>query len=171
MSLDKIQLPGFLLGPLFKRNLVLIKSGIVSDSPKKELKEISFLGGNKKKIVFIGNDDQNKFLGDNEMKFLNDLLNACNLTMADIAFLNFHGSVEFSYLDINERLHPDKILIFGVSAKGLDLPFEIPFFQAQNFQDRLYMFAPPLNNIQLDKELKKRLWACLQKIFNIQKKG
>ena len=169
MSLDEIQLPDFLLAPLFRKNLVLVKSGAVSDSLKKESKEINFLGGNKKKIVFIGNDNQNKFLGDDEMKFLNDLLNACNLTMADIAFLNFREGTGFSYPAVNDQLHPEKILMFGVSAKDLDLPFEIPFFQVQNFQDRLYIISPPLPEIQMDKDLKKRLWACLQKIFNIQK--
>ena len=59
--------------------------------------------------------------------------------------------------------------MFGISAKKLDLPFEIPYFQVQNFQGRLYTISPPLAEIQLDNNLKKRLWACLQKIFNIQK--
>ncbi len=169
MNLDKVQLPGFLHGALFKKNLVLIELDLVPDSPKTKSKKINFLGGHEKKIVFIANDDQNKFLGDNQMKFLNDLLNACNLTMADIAFLNFREATAFTYLDVNDQLYPEKILIFGVSAKELDLPFEIPFFQVQNFHDHLYMFSPPLAEIQLDKELKKRLWACFQKIFNIQK--
>lgn len=168
MSLDKIQLPVFLYDQLFKKNLVLTKSDIAPNSSKKESKKLNFLGGNEKKIVFIGNDDQNKFLGNNQMKFLNDLLNACSLTMADIAFLNFREATAFTYLDVNDQLHPEKILIFGVSAKELDLPFEIPFFQVQNFHDHLYMFSPPLAEIQLEKELKKRLWACFQKIFNIQ---
>ena len=169
MSLDKLQLPGFLYGPLFKKNLVIIKSGVQPDSLKKESKKINFLGGNKKKIVFIGNDNQNKFLGDDQMKFLSDLLNACNLTMADIAFLNFSEGSGFSYHDVNGQLHPEKILMFGVSAKELDLPFEIPYFQMQNFQSLLYTISPTLAEIQLDNNLKKRLWACLQKIFNIQK--
>ena len=169
MSLDEIQLPGFLFAPLFRKNLVLVKSRVVTDSLKKESKEIKFLGANKKKIVFIGNDEQNKFLGDDQMKFLNDLLNACNLTMADIAFLNFCESAGFSYSDVNDQLRPEKILMFGISAKKLDLPFEIPYFQVQNFQGRLYTISPPLAEIQLDNNLKKRLWACLQKIFNIQK--
>jgi len=169
MSLDKIQLPGFLYQPIFKNNLVITQSTAGADSLKKGSKEINFLGGNEKKIVFIGKDDQNKFLGDNQMKFLNDLLNACNFTMADIAFLNFRESDTFRYSDLTDQFHPKKVLIFGVSAKELDLPFEIPFFQVQNFNDQVYMFSPPLGEIQINKELKKQLWNCLQKIFNIQK--
>lgn len=168
MSLDKIQLPAFLYQSIFKKNLVVIKSENTVKPSKKESK-INFLGGNEKKIIFIGKDDKNKFLGDNQMKFLNDLLNACHLTMADIAFLNFRENNAFSYNDLTEQLSPKKILIFGVTAKELDLPFAIPFFQVQNFHEHVYLISPSLEEIQLNKELKKQLWNCFQKIFNIQK--
>ena len=168
MSLDKIQLPGFLYQSIFKNNLVVIKSESTDKSLRKESK-INFLGGNEKKIIFIGKDNQNKFLGDDQMKFLNDLLNACHLNMADIAFLNFRENNAFTYHDITEQLSPKKILIFGVTTKELDLPFTIPFFQVQNFHDQVYVIGPSLEQIQLDKELKKQLWNCFQKIFNIQK--
>jgi len=168
MSLDKIQLPGFLYPSIFKNNLVVIQSKNTFKPSKKESK-INFLGGNEKKIIFIGKDNQNKFLGDNQMKFLNDLLNACYLTMADIAFLNFRENNAFTYQDLTEQLSPKKVLIFGVTTHELDLPFTIPFFQVQNFHDQVYLISPPLEEIQLDKELKKQLWNCFQKIFNIQK--
>jgi hypothetical protein len=167
MSLDKIQLPRFLYQSIFKNNLVILKSESAAISLNKKSK-INFLGGNDKKIVFVGKDDKNTFLADDQMKFLNDLLNACDLTMADIAFLNFRKNT-FTYLDITEQLSPKKILIFGVTPQELDLPFEIPFFQVQNFHDQLYMISPSLEEIKLNKELKKRLWNCFQKIFNIQK--
>ena len=99
------------------------------------------------------------------MKFLNDLLNACYLTMADIAFLNFRENNAFTYHDITEQLSPKKNLIFGVTAKELDLPFAIPFFQVQNFHNQVYMISPSLEEIQLNKELKKQLWNCFQKIL------
>jgi hypothetical protein len=168
MSLDKIQLPGFLYQSIFKNNLVVIKPEHTTKSLNKESK-INFLGGNEKKIIFIGKDNQNKFLGNNQMKFLNDLLNACDLTMADIAFLNFRETNAFSYDEVTEQLHPKKILIFGVSTNELGLPFAIPFFQVQTFHEQVYMIGPALEEIQLNKELKKQLWNCFQKIFNIQK--
>jgi hypothetical protein len=169
MSLDKIQLPCFLYQSIFRNNLVVIKSENGNNSLKKKSK-LNFLGGNEKKIVFIGKDNQNKFLGDGEMKFLNDLLSACNLTMGDIAFLNFCENNAFAYQAITEQLHPKQVLIFGVTPQELDLPFAIPFFQVQNFNEQLYVIAPSFKDIQLNKELKKQLWNCFQKIFNIQKK-
>ncbi|HSQ44143.1 MAG TPA: hypothetical protein VLM16_04050 [Ginsengibacter sp.] len=168
MSLDNIQLPAFLYQSIFKNNLVLLQSKNTIKSSKKESK-LSFLGGNEKKIIFIGKDNRNKFLGDDQMKFLNDLLNACHLTMADIAFLNYREKYAFTYNDLTEQLSPKKVLIFGVSSRELDLPFEIPFFQVQNFHEQIYLISPALEEIQLNKELKKQLWNCFQKIFNIQK--
>lgn len=168
MSLDNIQLAGFLYPSIFKNNLVVIQSKNTVKTLKKESK-INFLGGNEKKIIFIGKDNQNKFLGDNQMKFLNDLLSACHLTMADIAFLNFRENNNLTYHDLTEQLSPKKVLIFGVTAKELDLPFAIPFFQVQNFHEQVYLISPPLEEIQHSKELKKQLWNCFQKIFNIQK--
>lgn len=168
MSLDKIQLPHFLYHSIFKNNLVLSQ---VKDTVNfsEEKSRLNFLGSNEKKIIFIGKDNQNKFLGDAQMKFLNDLLNACGLTMADIAFLNFSEKNAFTYRDLTEQLNPKKVLIFGVTPKELDLPFTIPFFQVQNFYDQVYLISPALEEIQLNKELKKELWNGCQKIFNIQK--
>ncbi|HEY5390715.1 MAG TPA: hypothetical protein VIJ57_01275, partial [Hanamia sp.] len=58
-----------------------------------------------------------------------------------------------------------KLLLFGVSSTQLELPFSIPFFQVQSFNDQLYMTAPPLKNFLNNKDLKKELWTSLQKLF------
>ncbi len=103
------------------------------------------------------------------MKFINDLLTACQLTIADIALVNFSSENTFSYRELIFRLQPKKVLIFGLSANDLDLPFTIPFFQMQNFQEQVYMTSPSIAELQTNVELRKQLWGCLQKIFNLQK--
>ena len=168
MSLDNIQIPGFLYQSMFRNNLVDLKPDL-TDKVLKKKTPIDFLGGNEKKIIFLANDSQSKFLGDVQMKFLYDLLTACRLTMADIAFVNFFQNNSISYRELTAQLYPKTILLFGVSANELDLPFAIPFFQIQNFQEQIYLISPSLGELQTNKELKKQLWECLQKIFNIQK--
>lgn len=165
MSLDNIQLTSSLYQSLFKNYLVDVNQNKV-DKKITEKSEINFLGSNEKKIIFIANDNKNKFLGDNQMKFLNDLLSACNLTMADIGFINFYKN-HFSYLDLTVQLQPKKILLFGIAADEFQLPFTIPFFQIQNFQEQLYLISPSFDDLQKNKELKKQLWNSLQKIFNL----
>jgi hypothetical protein len=168
MSIDHIPLPAFLFQNIFGKNLVDLKAGEHSNSLNEELK-INFLGGNEKKIVFLFNDNQNKFLADVQMKFLYDLLTACALTMADIALVNYFHNKTMTYRELQAQLQPKKILVFGISANDLDLPFNIPFFQMQNFGEEVYVISPSIEEVQVNLELKKQLWACLQKIFNIRK--
>ncbi len=169
MPIDKVRLPAILHESLFKNHLIDCKK--MNDDETSTITEtkINFLGSNEKKITFLINDRRNKFLADTQMKFLSDLLMACYLNMADIAIVNIHHNQKITYRELADQLHSGKILLFGVSAADLDLPFTIPFFQVQNFHEKIYMISPPLEEIQMDKELKKQLWLCLQKIFNLQK--
>ncbi len=170
MGLDNILLIGFLRQAFFKNSLVVLEETI----PKVVLNQdgqIGFLGGNKKKIIFLVNDVQNKYLDDIQMTFLSDLLSACQLTMADIALVNFSQNNDKTYHLLDEQLGAKKkILMFGVTPQQLDLPFGIPFFQIQNFNEQSYLVCPSLQQIQQDQMLKKQLWDSLQKIFTIKKK-
>jgi hypothetical protein len=168
MSIDNIPLPAFLFQSIFRNSLVDLKADI-TDNILKEEPGINFLGGNEKKIIFLFNDNQNKFLADNQVKFLYDLLAACQLTMGDIALVNFFHNNTITYRELMVELRPKKVLIFGISANELDLPFTIPFFQIQNFQEQVYMISPSIEELQMNIELKKQLWECLQKIFTIRK--
>ena len=168
MSIDNIPLPAFLYQKIFGKNLVDLKPVISNNVLNKEPK-IDFLGGNEKKIIFLVNDHQNKFLADTQMKFLYELLTACGLTMGETAIVNFFHNSTITYRELMLQLQPKKILMFGVSANDLNIPFTIPFFQMQNFGEQVYMLSPAIEELQLNKELRKQLWACLQKIFNIRK--
>ena len=168
MSIDNITLPAFLYQNLFRKNLVDLKADIPDNVLKEELK-INFLGGNEKKIIFLINDNQNKFLADIQMKFLYDVLSACGLTMEDAAIVNFFHNSTITYRELMVQLQPKKILMFGIPAIDLDLPFTIPFFQIQNFQEQIYITSPSIEQLQMNIELRKQLWTCLQKIFNIRK--
>ena len=168
MSIDKVPIPAFLYPNLFGKNLVDSKAQIAGNLYGKESK-INFLGGNEQKIIFLFNDPQNRFLADIQVKFLYDLLAACHLTVVDIAIVNFFHNNTITYRELIAQLQPRKILIFGIPANDLELPFTIPFFQIQNFQERVYMLSPSIEELQVNTELRKQLWACLQKIFNIQK--
>jgi hypothetical protein len=168
MSIDKVQLPAFSHKSIFKNHLVNLREDVINEIPKEE-PGIQFLGNNEKKIIFLVNDSKNKFLPDAQMKFLSGLLAACHLNMADIAIVNIYHK-KITYNELIDQLPAEKILAFGISAVDLELPFNIPFFQAQNFQQKIYMTGPRIEEIQNNIDLKKLLWGCLQKIFNIKGK-
>ncbi|MDQ6761758.1 MAG: hypothetical protein M3015_03910 [Bacteroidota bacterium] len=169
MSIDNIQLPAFLQKALFKNNLVgsQMKSGNNSTNTTKA--SIDFLGGNSKNIAFIVNNNESKFLNDNQLTFALGLIKACNMSLDDIAVVNLAQYQPLTYADLVSQLSCCKILSFGVAAADLDLPFTIPFYQMQNFQETDYLFCPSLNELQEDTNAKKQLWSSLQKIFKINK--
>lgn len=173
MSIDNIQLTDYILEGMYSKCLVNTKeaadnpTSILVAGKKKSAKKaiINSLGENEKKIMFLVNNENNKFLADDEMKLLSDLLTACKISMADIALVNYHQHPEVDYLFLSEHFQSKKILAFGVSTTELDLPFTIPFFQIQKFQEQVYMTSPPLGDFMANVELKKQLWNSLKKIF------
>ncbi|MEO6188115.1 MAG: hypothetical protein ABIO82_00555 [Ginsengibacter sp.] len=165
MSIDKIQLPPLLHASMFKDKLVDINK---SATPRltDNLGAISFLGGNKKKIVFVVSNKDQKYLGDDELTFLLNLVSACNITMQDIAVVNI-WETGWTRKVLQDALSARKFLCFGVSSADLDLPFTIPYYQVQTFEEVQFLFCPELKKIEPDQNAKKILWECLRNLFNL----
>ncbi len=162
MSLNNIQFSSYLCHSLYAKSLILTEE--ILNIPASKI-EISSLGGNQKKILFLVNNSETKFLDNDEMILLTNLITACQLSMEDIALVNYFNSDKLNYKDLIDYFQSEKILLFGISAKKIDLPFIIPDFQIQSYGKKLFMAAPALNEFINDKNLKKDLWVCLQKIF------
>jgi len=163
MSLNNIQLSDVTCQMLFEKNLV-VKEGAIDDQRGSKDLKISSLGENQKNILFLVNEVDHPYLPDNEMEMLSNLIIACKLSMSDIALVNYHYN-QYQYPKFNDYFKPKIILLFGVSTAAMDLPFTIPFFQIQNFQQQLFLTAPPLADFLKNKNLKKDLWVSLQKLF------
>lgn len=163
MSLNNIQLSDVTCQMLFQKNLVAKEGAIDDPELSKELK-ISSLGENQKNILFLVNEMDYTYLPDNEMEMLSNLIIACKLCMSDIALVNYHYN-QHQYPQFNDYFKPKIILLFGVSTAAVGLPFTIPFFQIQHFQQHLFLTAPPLADFLENKNLKKDLWISLQKLF------
>ena len=158
MSLENIQLSKNTIQQLFAHGLVQT----TAEPPHKA--GINSLGENQKNILFLVNSAQNKFLPDDEMDLLSNLISACKLSMADIALVNyFNHSADFS--ELTRHFKPEKILIFGITTSELKLPFTIPYFQIQSYNEQFYLTAPPLKDFLNNTQLKKELWNCLKKLF------
>ena len=124
-----------------------------------------FLGGHGRKVVFMVNNTAYKYISDEEMAMLNLLLPACNLSMDDIALINYARFENIRYTDLVSGLQSKTIIVFGVESNRFGLPFAIPNFQVQAFGEQTYLFNPSLEKFLNNRELKGSLWGCLQKIF------
>ncbi len=175
------QLPAFVLSELFSNSLVYTDEKIthtiskenISPSPKKETvtKKI-YLGNYEKEIIVLVTDEASTYLSDEVLEFLTGILGACKLNLADIALINFNKNpLDFNYL--KKEMKPVYLLLFGVNAIQIQLPFAMPDYQVQQYDNCKIVSAPSLQQLNETtpeiKAEKTKLWKSLQKMFNIEK--
>jgi len=166
MSLDNIQLSPFLLQELYKNALVDIdfrQPGAKSLKPDMLL----FLGKNQKNISVIVNEENVLYLPDESLSFLIGILDACKLSLSDIALINFGKNKDINYKILQEKFKPGIILFFGVEPALLEFPLQFPHYQLQSYAHQTYLSAPSLGLLATDKQQKQQLWTSLKKLFSI----
>jgi hypothetical protein len=161
MSLNNIHLKTTMLADLYKDSLVETSTTAVP-----ELKQPKYLGNNQKNIIVIVSHQSVPFLPDEELNFLTTVLAACKLSVADIGIINNYN-VEQADLQSIINSEARNILLFGVEPLSIGLPINFPTFQLQPFNNRTYLHAPVLSQIEKDKTLKSRLWTSLKTLFGI----
>ena len=163
MDLDKLQLSSFSISNLYHNNLIRLNNE--QKSPDIEKKNIRSLGANEKNILIIINNPNAVFLEDGRLVFLTKVISACKLSLSDIALVNINNIQQDELQSITSFFKPAKMIIFGVNSMQMKLPFLVPDFQIQNYNNIQYLSAPDLDQIENDQALKKQLWASFQKMF------
>ncbi len=159
MSFKDLQINPLLITQLYRNVLIEIPDKKNFNGP-----DIPFLGNNQKKILIVVNEPNANFINDSDLQLLTGILNACKLTLADIAIINIYRK-GINYSDITEELEPVVILLFGVELKRLEFPLHFPDFQVQKYNDQKFLAAPSLQTLAADVPAKKLLWSNLQNIF------
>ena len=178
MKEQNANLPDFLIADMYKNSLVEIESKIkdmqiVNENVNflsKNLENIKLLGNNTKNIIVVTNQTDSAFLPENELIFLGNILIACNLNLTDIGIANF-ASKGFNYLSLKNELDANKIILLGLPASSIQLPFTVPDFQVQNYDGCAILQTPPLSAMneatEISKNLKKKLWTALKLLFEL----
>ena len=174
MSLNSIKFETTDIALLFKNSLVEIDSK-KQVSPNQGFNPDAdpiaigwrYLGENKKKTLAIVRYANTTHLPDKQLSFLTKLLAACNLSVADVAILNFqqYGPADFD--KVINHFTPKVVLLFDITPAGFGMPMNFPEFQVQAYKDTVFLSSPSLEIIEPDKNLKGKLWTCLKKIFNL----
>jgi hypothetical protein len=170
-----MQLPAWVIADLFKNSMLLADKSVAVETEEDEtmteaMRNYKFLGNDQKKISLLLSSPENTFIADNHLAFLAKMLQAVNMTLADVAILNHHTqSVDITKL--KEQLHPRIIILFGLEPRQINLPFNSPAFKIQEYDGCSYLYAPPLEELNRDSEqgklLKSKLWVCLRKLFEV----
>jgi len=183
MNPENSLLPPFVIASLYKDEIVLIddqkssnankpkKGEAVVTAPQEIQKPISYLGDNQKKITILLQDTAAVHLADESLQFLTAILAACKLNMGDVAIVNtVHQPVQ--YTQIKTELKPSTIILFDISTASIALPFEVPHYQVQQYDNCTLLFSAPLQSMLVKTDAAKlekgKLWNALKKTFNIQ---
>ncbi|MDB5201444.1 MAG: hypothetical protein JWQ27_853 [Ferruginibacter sp.] len=166
MSLDNIQLPPALVRDLYKKSLVDLETAQVkTDSAPAAAWAV--LGRNERKVLILVDEQNTAFLPDEEMNFLLGILNACKLSMADVALLNYFKTRDMDYDSLMTKFAPVNVLFFGIEPDTLGFPLQFPNYQLQKYNGQTYLSAPSLGTIAADKAEKTKLWMALKTLFSI----
>lgn len=163
MSLKNLILPENIIANLYTAPLVQMQNtaGDIASN------QVKFMGSNQKHITILVNTDDARFLSDKSFLFLTGILNACKLSVADVAIINIRQLADNHYLSLNTATEPKIMLLFGISPEEIGLPLHFPHFQVQPFNHITYLSSPALDNIETDKSLKTKLWTSLKSVFQL----
>ena len=177
----KIQLPGFVIADLYKNSLVITDevkfvntTYDIEEAPASEKTEepeaapVLYLGRNEKGIAVLVNNPQQRFLDDESLQLLTNMLSALQLAVNDIALFNLHQT-PFTYKEITARFGAQIYLLFGVSTQQIELPFQMPDYKVQSFDNCKFLCSTSLDKMKgsgKDAKVEKtKLWMCLKTLF------
>ncbi len=167
MDLNHIELPASTVAELYRSSLVIpatkkaeILGYAESDTPK-------WLGNNKKNVLILVKHEDAIHLPDADLELLTTILNACKLSLEDVAILNLQSQAAFDYKNAQQLLKPAQLILFGIEPSSIGLPLSFPHFQIQAFQQTSYLFSPTLALVGTDRALKTSLWQSLKLLFKL----
>ncbi|GAA4457984.1 hypothetical protein GCM10023189_29540 [Nibrella saemangeumensis] len=115
---------------------------------------------NQKVLILVDED-----LTPADHLFLEKILNAVSLNLEGVDLVNIHNSqaMEFEPLLRGKVIH--HFFTFGVPFSQINLDIMMDRYHPVRFDGITFMMADSLPVIEEDKDLKKRLWGALQRIF------
>jgi hypothetical protein len=135
---------------------------------KKSTGPLKHLGDHNKKILVIVNDPNSVYLNEADFILLTSILNACKLTIADIALVNI-GNQETSLHQILETLPSLIIMCFDVASTDLKIKLPNTLYKVTELGESNLSFSKALSSMQGTsaeaKQEKGTLWILLKKLF------
>ena len=135
---------------------------------KKSTGPLKHLGDHNKKILVIVNDPNSVYLNEADFILLTSILNACKLTIADIALVNI-GNQETSLHQILETLPSSIIMCFDVASADLKIKLPNTLYKVTELGESNLFFSKALSSMQGTsaeaKQEKGTLWILLKKLF------
>ena len=185
MNTENTQLSAADLVNLYKESLVVIEDTPttttnfvqpVVEEKKEAIKQetwegpIKSLGEHHKKITVVVNDPNAVHLNESDFILLTSILNACRLTIADIALINL-GKQPVGLHQILQEYPSTLLISFAVDASQLKVKLPNTLYKVTQLGDSHILFSNALSTMQGTgveaKQEKAKLWTVLKKIFEL----
>ncbi|MBP6056744.1 MAG: hypothetical protein KA470_02890 [Candidatus Fonsibacter sp.] len=131
---------------------------------------IKFLGEHQKKILVLVQDLDAVHLNERAFDLLTSILNACKLTIADIALINL-ANKNFSLHQILTQVPSDFVLIFDINPIQLKIKLPTKLYTPILLGETQLLFSNNLSQMQgidqASKIEKTKLWTALKIIFKL----
>ena len=79
------------------------------------------------------------YLKDEQLAYLTKILQACKLTLEDVAIINLYGQRQLHYQSIQQQYPSSTCMVFGLTPDKLELPADFPFFQLQKIEFSIHL--------------------------------
>ena len=138
-------------------------------APAKLTPTIRYMGEFKQRISIVIAEPKHEDILPEDLEFLNKMMAACKLTIADMAIINIAAN-QPNAQQLWQLMPAKAVLMFDVPASAIGIPFYQPDFKVQQWDSAQFLNAPALATFRgkdsPELKLRKRqLWECLQKIF------
>lgn len=171
-DLNKITLGPELLHAFYAAHLTLLPTQ--GGQQKKESDDARYpeteATKNKKNITLLYSNPSGKGSGKEQLDFIQKILQACKLTLDDVALLPIPDE-GITIEQLKAAYQPAILVMFGIDPTSIGLPIRFPEFKLQSYDGTTYLSAPDIALLMEDTEngklLKSRLWACLRSLFNL----
>jgi len=131
---------------------------------------LKYLGDHHKKVLVIVDDANSVYLNETDFILLTSILNACKLTIADIALVNI-GNQETSLHQILETVPSVMIMCFAIEPKDLKIKLPNELYRVNELGESILFFSKALSTMQGTgieaKQEKAKLWNLLKKLFEL----
>ena len=134
--------------------------------PPVMLTPFATVGDNTQGVILLFRLPREQFMKLHRNVFLNKLLQALNLAMADVMLVNVEAELPVALANLRGALAATHIIAFGKNLLDVTIRntqiYEPVMFQSLNLA---YLASATVDLVEYDVSLKKRLWPGLQRMF------
>jgi hypothetical protein len=134
---------------------------------KKTIKEFQFVGGNKKKVLFIY-DQKDQLVGNDLLLIENLVTKAIGWTMDDIVLFNLSQNEQTTMQDIKNYFNPSSVLVWGCADFLASNAIPQKLHEVLSGKTLKVLAVHPIDMYHVHPDLKKALWPAIQNLLELK---